>query len=142
MRNGPITLTVLLFLTLVALLLSFNFYTGCTYEGRGRWNRYQHNLKTVDDATVYATRRQAEDTCRSMQAMYRADADAARMYADAGNTELATQAAVRANRTAAAYNEFVLKNRYVWSGNTPPDIAAALEYVRLDFTEAGSHRHN
>lgn len=33
---------------------------------------------------------------------------------------------MRANRTAATYNEYILKNSYVWKGNVPDDIRAQL----------------
>lgn len=41
----------------------------------------------------------------------------------------AEQAKMRANKTANAYNEFILKNSYVWRGNVPKDIISELEYI-------------
>jgi len=141
MRQGQ-TAYIVAVTMVAAFALGFCIYTGCTYSGRAKWNQYQHNLQTVDDSTLYNTRRQVEDTCRAMQAMYSSDAQAAGMYAETGDKELATQAAVRANRTAASYNEFILKNRYVWGANVPPDIMREIQYVKLDFTAAGSKRHD
>ena len=37
---------------------------------------------------------------------------------------------MRANKTAATYNEYVLKNSYVWEENVPDDILTRLEYLR------------
>ena len=36
---------------------------------------------------------------------------------------------MRANKTANSYNEYVLKNSYVWNGNVPIDIANYLPPV-------------
>lgn len=55
-----------------------------------------------------------------------------RQYQDSESPDMrsvAAQAKMRANQTAATYNEFMLKNRYVWSGNIPMDISGALEYL-------------
>jgi hypothetical protein len=35
----------------------------------------------------------------------------------------------RANKTAASYNEYVLKNSFVWNGNVPADIRTSLPYL-------------
>lgn len=36
---------------------------------------------------------------------------------------------MRANKTAASYNEYILKNSYVWDGNIPQDIKESLPYL-------------
>ena len=41
----------------------------------------------------------------------------------------ADQAFMRANRTAASYNEYIMKNSYVWAGNIPSDIWQHLAYL-------------
>ena len=38
----------------------------------------------------------------------------------------AEQAKMRANITAASYNEYILKNSFVWDGNIPKDISEKL----------------
>ena len=45
------------------------------------------------------------------------------------DVELATQAKIRANRTAVAYNEYILKNSFQWKGNIPGDIYNQLEII-------------
>ena len=45
-------------------------------------------------------------------------------------TERSEQAKMRANKTAASYNNYILKNNYVWSGNVPKDIYTKLEYIK------------
>lgn len=92
---------------------------------------YQHTLQKVDDDTLYATRKKVEDTCRSMMASYKADVLTWKQYKDADGEQRgwADQAKMRANKTAASYNEFVLKNSYVWEGNVPADIDYQLAYI-------------
>ena len=36
---------------------------------------------------------------------------------------------ITANRTAASYNEYYLKNSFVWSGAVPSDIRGSLPYL-------------
>lgn len=36
---------------------------------------------------------------------------------------------MRANRTANSYNEYILKNSYVWEDNIPSDIDYSLPIV-------------
>lgn len=53
-------------------------------------------------------------------------------YKDSENDEQrswADQAKMRANRTAANYNNYILKNSYVWSGNIPEDILSELQTI-------------
>ena len=58
--------------------------------------------------------------------------DTYNMYKDSDNEEKlswAEQARMRANKTANSYNEYVLKNSYVWNGNVPIDIANYLPTI-------------
>lgn len=36
---------------------------------------------------------------------------------------------MRANRTASDYNNFILKNNYVWKNDVPSDIFDSLPYI-------------
>ena len=86
----------------------------------------------IDDATNYETRKTVEDSCRAMIASYEADKLTYEQYKDSENDEQrswADQAKMRANRTAANYNNYILKNSYVWSGNIPEDILAELPII-------------
>jgi hypothetical protein len=44
--------------------------------------------------------------------------------------EWAKQAKIRANKTAIQYNEYILKNNYVWKDNIPDDIDSELEIIK------------
>ena len=53
-------------------------------------------------------------------------------YKDSDNEEKqgwAEQAKMRANKTASTYNNYILENNYVWSGNVPSDICGKLPYL-------------
>jgi hypothetical protein len=41
----------------------------------------------------------------------------------------AENAKMRANTTASNYNNYILKNEYIWKGNVPSDIAYQLPYI-------------
>lgn len=86
----------------------------------------------IDDATNYETRKEVEDSCRAMVSSYEADKLTWEQYKDSHISEQrswADQAKMRANRTAANYNNYILKNSYVWSGNIPDDILSELDPI-------------
>ena len=115
-------------LIIVAVVLFFVL----TPTGRKEWNNTMFELHKVDDATLYSTRKQIEDTCRSMISSYTSDSMTYNQYKDSENKEKqgwAEQAKIRANKTAASYNEYILKNSFVWQGNIPTDITSKLEYL-------------
>lgn len=95
-------------------------------------NQVEYVDQKIDDATNYETRKTVEDSCRAMIASYEADKSTYEQYKDSENDEQrswADQAKMRANRTAANYNNYILKNSYVWSGNIPEDILAELPII-------------
>lgn len=95
-------------------------------------NSYDFALRKIDDSTLYTTKQEVEDTCRSMQASYESDKRIYEQYKDSENEEKlswADAAKMRANRAAAVYNQYILKNSFVWSGNVPSDIRSELAYI-------------
>ena len=67
-----------------------------------------------------------------MLASYEADRLTYEQYKSSDSEEKqgwAEQAKMRANRTAASYNEFMLKNSFVWEDNVPADIRTELPYL-------------
>ena len=96
------------------------------------WNSWFGLVQKADDATNYETLKQVEDTCRSMIASYEADRLTYEQYKNSEDDEQqswAEQAKMRANRTASTYNNYILENSYVWSGNVPNDIDSELNYL-------------
>lgn len=107
-------------------------YFSATPSGRRTWNNWWHNVQTADDDTNYETRKKVEDTCRSMIASYNSDKLTYEQYKDSDNSEKqswAEQAKMRANKTASTYNNYILKNNYVWKNDVPSDIYSTLAYL-------------
>lgn len=103
-----------------------------TPAGRAVINSYFHNVQKVDDLTRYETKKEVEDTCRAMISSYESDRLTYEQYKDSDSEEKqswAEQAKMRANKTASTYNNYILKNSYVWAGNVPADIKGKLEYL-------------
>lgn len=100
--------------------------------GRAVLNNYDSRVRKADDATSYQTRKQVEDTCRAMLSSYTSDKLIYEQYQSSESEEKqswAEMARMRANKTAASYNEYVLKNSFVWGGNIPQDIKTELPYI-------------
>lgn len=88
-------------------------------------NKVNFVNQKIDDKTRYETIKKVEDTCRSMIASYKTDKATYEMYKNSENEEKqswAEQAKMRANKTANTYNEYVLKNSFVFEDNIPADI--------------------
>ena len=127
MSNTEKVLTAIL----IMLVLMAAFFC-VTPVGVALRNSYGFAVQKVDDATRYETRKKVEDTCRAMIANYEADRISYEQYKQSDDAEKqgwAEQAKMRANRTAASYNEYYLKNSFVWSGAVPSDIRGSLPYL-------------
>ena len=119
-------------IVLSTLLIAAIIFFAATPVGRATWNNWFYNVQKVDDATRYETRKQVEDTCRAMIASYEADKLTYEQYKDSDDNEQlswADQAKMRANKTASSYNNYILKNSFVWDGNIPHDIDNKLAYI-------------
>lgn len=125
-KAGTIIVTIISVILIVAII-----FFGFTPGGRSVWNSYTHSLEKADE-NQYETKKQVEDTARSMIASYKSDVATYEQYKDSDNEEKqswAEQAKMRANRTANSYNEYILKNSYVWEDNIPSDIDYSLPIV-------------
>ena len=103
-----------------------------TPAGRSLWNTTVYEIIKVDDETNYEKLKEVEDTCRSMISSYKSDKMTWEQYKDSENEEKqswAEQAKMRANKTASSYNEYVLKNSFMWNHNVPEDIKKDLPYI-------------
>jgi len=100
--------------------------------GSGILNNYLFKMQKVDDATNYETIKEVEDTCRAMISSYESDKLTYKQYKDSESKEKqswAEQAKMRANKTASTYNNYILKNSFVWKDNTPTDILEELATI-------------
>lgn len=128
MKNALAIIAIILCLALIV----GGVFVSCTPVGIAMCNTYEHSLQEADDATNYETKKEVEDTCRSMIASYNADRLTYEQYKDSEDGEKqswAEQAKMRANKTASTYNNYILKNSYVWEDNIPSDIEATLAYL-------------
>lgn len=125
-KVGTIIVTIISVI-LIGAIIFFGFTPG----GRSVWNNYTHSLEKADE-NQYETKKQVEDTARAMIASYKSDVATYEQYKESDNEEKqswAEQAKMRANRTANSYNEYILKNSYVWEDNIPSDIDYSLPIV-------------
>ena len=103
-----------------------------TVAGRTLINKWDASLKEADVNSKYETQKEIEDTLRSYIASYEADRITWETNKNMDNAEaqqLAAAALTRANRTAATYNQYYLKNSFVWKDNIPSDIQKELPYL-------------
>ena len=122
-------LALLIFILLIGLVIIgvFNRWS-MTWFG----NTVEFVDRKIDDATNYETIKKVEDTCRAMIASYESDKLTYEQYQASTNEEKqswAEQAKMRANKTASSYNNYILKNSFVWNGNVPSDIRTKLPYL-------------
>ena len=125
-KVGTIIVTIISVIFIGAII-----FLEFTPGGRSVWNSYTHSLEKADE-NQYETKKQVEDTARSMIASYKSDVATYEQYKESDNEEKqswAEQAKMRANRTANSYNEYILKNSYVWEDNIPSDIDYSLPIV-------------
>lgn len=123
--------SVIIVIAIVATI-GISVFFGATPAGKAIWNNWFHAVQKVDDDTNYKTRKKVEDTCRSMIASYNSDKLIYEQYKDSDNEEKqswAEQAKMRANKTASTYNNYILKNSYVWEDNVPSDICMELDFI-------------
>lgn len=125
-KFGTVVVTIISII-LIGAIIFFGFTPG----GRSIWNTYTHSMQKADE-NQYDTKKKVEDTARSMIASYKSDVATYNQYKDSDNEEKqswAEQAKMRANRTANSYNEYILKNSYVWEDNIPSDIDYSLPII-------------
>lgn len=127
MSNKERAILIIVICAILAVLMII-----LTPIGRSMWNKRMHDVQVADDSTNYETLKKVEDACRAMIASYESDRLTYEQYRDSDDSEersWATQARMRANRTASTYNNYILENSYVWAGNVPKDIDGELEYL-------------
>lgn len=117
-------------LTLSTLLL-LSSLTGCA-SMTGAYHIWRTDVKKAADSTRYETRKQVEDTCRATIVSYESDKLMWEQYKDSESKEQrgwADSAKLRANKAAITYNEYFLKNSFVFDGNVPADIRTELPII-------------
>ena len=118
---------------LAILVVVGYFYFTATPTDRAFRNNLDHTLHKIDDAAPYKTRKQVEDICRTTIVSYEFDKLTWEQHKDSEDEEQrgwANAAKIKANKTALFYNEYFLKNSYVFEGNVPADIWRELEIIK------------
>lgn len=116
---------------IVVIIVGLCIFFFATPTGKKIVNQWQYSLEKADEKT-YENQKQVEDTCRSMIASYNSDKLIYEQYKDSEIAEersWANNAKIRANQTANTYNNYILKNSFVWKGNVPSDIKYTLEII-------------
>jgi hypothetical protein len=129
MRKTVITVLIVL---VCILIIGLPIYFTATPSGVSAWNNWFGTVQKADDDTNYETLKKVEDTCRSMISSYNSDKLTYEQYKDSDDEEKqnwAEQAKTRANKTASTYNNYILKNDYIWQNNIPADIYRELPYI-------------
>lgn len=127
MKGFLITIGIIISLIIITVIGTFAGWFNTWFTNKVEWVN-----RKIEDRTSYDTRKKVEDSCRSMIASYKTDKATYDMYKTSDNEEKqswAEQAKMRANKTANTYNEYILKNSYVWEGNIPEDIDANLQII-------------
>ncbi len=127
MKGFLITIGVIILVIILTVIGVFGGWFKTWFTNKVEWVDQK-----IEDRTSYDTMKKVEDTCRSMIASYKTDKATYEMYKTSDNAEKqswAEQAKMRANKTANTYNEYILKNSYVWEGNIPDDIDANLQII-------------
>ena len=122
---ATVLISVLTFFTLFCIFLF------ATPMGKSIVNRYDYTMEKVDEKT-YEKQKEVEDTCRALIASYNTDKLTYQQYKDSNVSEeriWANSAKIRANQTASTYNNYILKNSFVWKSNVPSDIYESLDYI-------------
>jgi len=115
---GKIIIGIIALLVAILLMSSFGLFN----------EKVNYIYQKASDNVNYSRLKKVEDTARAMIATYKSDKLTYETYKST-DVELATQAKIRANRTAVAYNEYILKNSFQWKGNIPSDIYNQLEII-------------
>ena len=100
-------------------------------DGRQDIVEYEYENAKIKEQS-YENKKKVEDTCRAYISSYESDRLTYNMFCQSEDNyekQTANMALLRANRTAVAYNEYILKNSYVWENNIPEDIKESLPYL-------------
>ena len=125
-KSGIILLSVL-----GTIIIGTGIFFAATPIGRKIITGYHYDMEKAGEDN-YENRKKVEDTCRAYIASYNADKAGYEQYKDDTDEyykRLAEQYRQRANQTAATYNEYFLKNSYVFKNNIPSDIVSQLERI-------------
>lgn len=127
MKGFLITIGIIILIIILTVIGVFGGWFNTWFK-----NKVDYIDRKIGDRTSYSTIKKVEDTCRSMIASYKTDMATYEQYRNSTSDEKqswAEQAKMRANKTANTYNEYILKNSFVFEGNIPTDIETRLMII-------------
>lgn len=107
----------------VILIVVMIIFMPSVIRSCNKWNA--RNIE-ADYDTNWEKQKEIEDTLRGYMASYNADKVT---YETSTNNDIREAAKIRANRTAAVYNEYYLKNSHIWKDRIPEDIKDRLPFL-------------
>lgn len=130
--NKPTRVVIFCIVIIIVILFTVGLCLKLTSFVREVTNKVEYQVNKIDEVTSYTLLKKVEDTCRSLIVSYQVD----RLYYDQYKNSIDTKqwqwaqsAKMRANKTATQYNEYILKNTYLWKDNIPTDIEYQLEII-------------
>lgn len=133
-KSAVISILILIVIASIALSVVL-LIRHLAIPARTAINDLDYSLNKVDEATNYEILKKVEDTARAYITSYVADRLTYETYSKSEIREernYATAAKIRANNTASTYNNYMLKNSYVWGDNIPSDIDKSLPYIGIE----------
>lgn len=126
MKKVLVIIGAIVMLAAVALMS-----VGFGWVSIGVGNAVSYVGQKIDDLTNYETLKEVEDTCRAMISSYESDKIMYEQYKNStGEQKQWSDAAkIRANKTAVSYNNYILKNSFVWRDAVPADIKTNLSIL-------------
>lgn len=134
MNNNIANKVLILASGILVLLIVFITVMGIVLSKSGVFDAFLGQTQKIAMTQAKESKKTCvADTCRAMMTSYSIDK---RMYInysvseDEDRRSWGEQARLRANATAAEYNEYMLKNSHVFEGAIPDDIANYLELLQ------------
>ena len=118
--------------TFIGFVIALCLFLVFTPYGVKILNIWGFSMQKAEDISSYKVLKEVENTCRVMISSYKSDKLVYEQFKDSTDSEKtswAEQAKMRANKTAISYNEYILKNNFVWKDAVPADIYLELKII-------------
>ena len=118
---------VLIWVSICAVVLAIPLYFHFVPNGITTWSKWTAKSANQDMAE---TKTEVEKNCRTWIADYETQTLMYEQYRESSNADqqvLASAAKQKANEIADKYNDYFLRNKYVWDKNIPSDIWLSMD---------------
>ena len=114
---------VLVVVFILVVIIGVVVYFGLIPSGIEKWNGFRYK-----DTITAEMKKEVENTCLSMIASWETDAQTYKENKGIDET-VANEARMSANKTAESYNDYILKNGYVFGETLPEGVYAVIEPI-------------